>query len=403
MAKPSPSPSELAAINTEIAGNSAKSAAMASSIPLQDGIIAQKQKVDDAFKSLFDYYNTKVIGKYDLERKAINGTYVLAPVVEADIIGVGSNPPTGRLVPTYPALDILRIAEFDATAYTSTAAVYEQKHILDQANTEDVLVNGYGAGTYPISLTTFTSITPTSTTLTLEDTTDPIAITPGTVFIVYSGVNFAAIKVLTITPNNPPTPPPYKSDLTIELIAAPAGTISPGQVLYSFTGFTNGERTTKTTSNPSYQPLMNSLVSQLQTTITDRISRLNEQLAVLTTNEDPDGIANITTATNNANSSKTFLNNYMITTDISNTGLASLASDRSTRSGQLTTRLAQIIAAYTGQTENYYEQRYQTANNRGNVSRGTLRALENAKNVKTTLQNLSAGLAGANTALGSII
>ena len=93
----------------------------------------------------------------------------------------------------------------------------------------------------------------------------------------------------------------------------------------------------------------------------------------------------------------------MVTTDISNTGISSLSSERATRSGQLTTRLSQILAAYTGQTENYYEQRYQTANNRGNTQRGTLRAVENAKAVKTTLQNMAAGLQGANAALNSII
>ena len=41
---------------------------------------------------------------------------------------------------------------------------------------QNALVNGYGAGSYPGTLTTFTAITPTSTTLTLEDTAVTIAI-----------------------------------------------------------------------------------------------------------------------------------------------------------------------------------------------------------------------------------
>ncbi len=403
MSKPTPTPDQLTALNAEIAGNNAQTSALVDSIPLQDPIIAQKQKVDDAFKDLFAYYNDKIIGKYDIERKAINGTYVPSPVVEADIIGVGSNPPSGRLVPTPPVYDIVRIPEFDAGGYTATMTNYEQKHITDQASVENVLVNGYGPGTYPLTLKTTTALTPSSTTLSLEDTAVAITgIVAGTVFIVTGTGDLAVVKVVsTSVPVG--TPPPYKLDLVIELIVPPTGTIASGQTLDSFTGFTNTERTAKITTDPDFQPLMNYLITQLQARINDRISRLNEQLPALATNEDADGAANITTATNNVNISKNFLTNYLITTDISNTGLSSLSTERATRSGQLTTRLSQIMAAYTGQTENYYEQRYQTANNRGNTQRGTLRAVENAKSVKTTLQNLAAGLAGANAALGSII
>lgn len=403
MAKPTPSPSQLEAINSEMAGNSAQAAALTESVPLQDPIIAQKQQVDDAFKDLFAYYNTNIIGKYDDERKAINGSYVANPVVEADIIGVGSNPPTGRLVPTPPANDIVRIPEFDAGAYTSTAPNYEQLHIADQADVEDVLVNGYGPGTYPMTLETFTALTPSSTTLELEDAAVAITgIVTGTVFLVTGVGDLAVVKVINTTVP-PGTPPPYKLNLDIELIVPPTGTIAAGANLDSFTGFTNPERTTKTATDPDLQPLMDYLIGELEARINDRISRLNEQLTALAANEDTDGAPQITTATTNANNSKNYLTNYLLTTDISNTGISSLASERGLRSTFLTIRLGEILANYTGQTEDYYEQRYQTANNRGNTQRGTLRAVENAKSVKTTLQGLAAGLAGANAALGSII
>jgi hypothetical protein len=403
MAKPIPSPSQLAALESEIAGNDAQTSALLDSVPLQDPIIAQKQEVDDAFKSLFEYYNESIIEQYDAERKAINGTFVIAPIVEADILGVGSNPPSGRLVPTPPAVDIVRVDEFDAAGYTGLASDYEQKHITDQANTENVLVNGYGPGSYPVTLETSTPLTSASTTLSLEDASVAISgIIAGTIFLVTDGMDLAVVEVVsTSVPVH--TPPPYKLDLVIELLVPPSGTILAGANLSSFTGFSNGERTTKTASNPDFQSLMDYLVQNLEDLIADRISRLNKQLAALALNDDADGVANIATAVSNVNISKVFLTNYLITTDISDTGLATLASERATRSGQLTTRLAQILAAYTGQTEDYYEQRYQTANNRGNTQRGTLRALENAKSVKVTLQAMADGLADANSALGSII
>lgn len=403
MSKPIPSPDQLAALNAEIAGNTAQANALTESIPLQQPIIEQKQKVDDAFKALFAYYNDDIIGKYDAERKAINGTFVANPVAESDILGVGSNPPSGRLVPTPPSTDIVRVAEFDAGGYTSTATNYEQKHITDQASVENTLVNGYGPGTYPMTLETFTSLTPSSTTLSLEDASAAISgIVSGTVFIVLGVGDLAVVKV-TSTSVPVGTPPPYKLDLVIELLVPPTGTIAAGANLDSFTGFTNLERTAKTASDPDFQPLMDYLIQELEDRINDRISRLNEQLPALAANQDDDGAADIATATSNVNASKTFLTNYLVTTDISDTGISSLSSERATRSGQLTTRLSQILAAYIGQTEDYYEQRYQTANNRGNTQRGTLRAVENAKAVKTVLQNMAAGLQGANAALNSII
>lgn len=403
MAKPIPSGPQLEALNAEVAGNTAQFNAINESIPLQDPIIAQKQEVDNAFKDLFNYYNDAVIKKYDAERKALNGTFIANPVVEADILAVGGNPISGRLAPTPPSVDIVRIAEFDGTAYTSLDPAHEQQHILDQAEIEDVLENGYGPGTYPITLETASALTPTSTTLDLEDAVAPISgIVAGTVFIVADGGDLAVVKVLNTTVP-PGTPPPYLLELDIELIVPPTGTIATGANLDSFTGFTDLERTNKVSTDPDLQPLMDSLITDLEAIIADRISRLNEQLSALATNEDPDAVANITTATNNVNASLTFLNNYLLTTDISDVGLTALANERSLRSGQITARLAQIIAAYTGQTENYYESRYQTANNRGNTQRGTLRLLENAKNVKLTLQGLTGGLAAANAALSSII
>jgi hypothetical protein len=203
------------------------------------------------------------------------------------------------------------------------------------------------------------------------------------------------------TPVTPP--PPYALELTIELIVPPTATIPAGANLDSFTGFSNLERTSKTASDPDFQSLMDYLIGELEDRINDRISRLNEQLTAHGINEDPDAVAALTTATNNVNNSKNFLTNYLLTTDISNTGLSALSTERGTRSAEITARLAAIIAAYTGQTENYYEMRYQTANNRGNTQRGTLRALENAKSVKLTLQGMTGGLAAANAALSSII
>lgn len=403
MSKPIPTAQEIEAIQSTVSSQTTMQNALIESAALQQPEIDKALLVDDAFRKLFDWYNDKIIGKYDIEKKAINGIYVTSPVVENDIINVASNPPTGRLVPVPPIQDIVRIPEFDG-GNTSTSTLNEQQHILDQTNIEDVLVNGYGAGSFPGTLTTNTALTPSSTTLSLIDSATAItSVVANTIFVVSNGGNLAVVKCLTITPNNPGVPPPYVSDLTIELIVAPSGTIASGQTLDSFTGFTNLERTAKITSDPDFQPLMDYLIQQLELYIGNRQTRLTEQLSSLNTNEDPDGIAEISTAIMNIGTSNTFLTNYLLTTDISDTGLTSLSTERTTRSGQLITRLTQINAAYTGQTENYYDMRYSQANNRGNTSRGTLRAKSNAESVKNNNLNMASGLSDSISSLNSIL
>jgi hypothetical protein len=400
--KPVPTSDQLAAIETEVAGKTAQQTALTESVSLQDPIIEQKQLVDDAFKALFDYYNDDIIGPYDQERKALEGSFILEPIVEADILGVGSNPPTGRLVPTPPNRDIVRVPEFDDTDYTETNPINEADSIIAQADVENALAFGYG-GSFPPTLATSTTLTPSSTTLSLTSNTLITGISIGTIFIVEDIGDIAVVKVVTVTPNNPPVPPPYRVDLTIELLVPPSGSISSGADVVAFNGFNNTERTNKVAANANLQPLMDYLIAELEAKIADRISQLNLQLSAHALNQDPDAVSQLATASLNANTSKTFLTNYLTTTIISNTGLASLDAERGVRSVQITARFAEILAAYTDQTEDYYEQRYQTANNRGNVERGTLRAVKDAESVKSYLETLADGLGAGIAALNSII
>lgn len=401
MAKPTPSPDQIAAIQSTVNDQTTQQAALTETAGLQDAVIDKATKVDQAFKDLFAWYNDAIIGKYDAEKKAINGIFVTTPVVEADIVGVAANPPSGRLVPTPPATSIVRIPEFDG-GNTSTATDYEQKHITDQAAIENTLQNGYPAASFNPTTETDSALTGASTTLDITDPTAAVGLAPNDIVVVEGLSTIAVIKILTITPAVG-TPPPYDYTATIQVLVPPTGTIPAGAEFANFTGFTNAERTTKTASDATYQGFLDYLVTQLQLQINNRLARLGEQLTALNANEDPDGTANITTAKNNVTSNQTFLNNYLLTTDISNTGLTSLSGDRSSRSSYLTTRLAQITAAYTGQTENYYDQRYTTADNRGNTQRGTLRAKSNAASVKSDMLGMAAGLTGSINALNGIL
>lgn len=406
MAKPSPSPDQQAAINEEVTRKQAQQQAFTETAAAQDTDIDRLTEIDTAFKDLFDYYNDDIIGQYDAERKAINGEFVPSPITETDIQNVAANPPSGRLVPTSPVTDIIRVDEFDAAGYTGLDEDNEQQHISDQADIEDILQNGV-SGTSPTVTATSQTASPldaSSTTLDMTDATGPMSFSIGDVFVVQDGGTDAAVVEVTGVTDNMGGDPPYDFTLDIIVRVPPSGTIAAGaDVEDSFTGFTDGERITKTASDPNLQPLMDGLISSLEGLINDRLSRLSEQLTALGANDDPDATTEISTATTEATDSQTFLNNYLLSTDISDTGLSSLSTERGTRTTFLTTRLSEILAAYTGQTEDYYEQRYQTANNRGNTQRGTLREQANAQSVKDTSLAQAAALQGGIDALNGIL
>jgi len=403
MPGPTLSPAEIAQLQKEKAKAESAAATYAAAVAGQQQRAAELAVADGAFKKFFDYYNNDIIGKYDLERRWINGYTLTSPVTEADIINC-ANLGGGRLQPALPATDVIRISQFDGTPST-TDPDNELQHITDQAPKETVLVSGYGGTAPALTVVTDSTLSAASTTLTLTDPAATFSLTPGNVYVVKHTGTIAVFKVLTFVMQTSPVPPPYVANLTIQMIVPPTGTIPTGKTIDVFTGFNNTERTNKTaTVEPLYQPLMDYLILDLQTHInTKRIPVLNNQLAAIAANQDPDGAAQLLAASGNVNASKTFLTNYLVTTDISNTGLASLASERASRTTQANTRVGQIIANYTGQSKNYYNERYNAANNRANTSRGSLRLQKNAEQVASQSQGFADTLTAQAGAIGDIL
>lgn len=405
MAKPIPSAPQIAAINQAILETSSQATSMTESAAAQTAIIVQKGLIDDAFKDLFAWYNDAVIGKYDAERRSINGAYIASPIVDADIVAVAATPPSGRLVPTPPLTAIVRIAEFDGTAYTSVDTANELQKISDEQQAIDYLVNGVPGGSPTVTLTTLTSssFSASSTSINIDDATGPISFANGDVILVSSGGD-AGIAVVTSVTDNMGGDPPYEFTLGITVVLPPSGTIGAGAtVLGGFSGFSNAERTAKVASDPAYQPIMDSLILRLQTALNARLAAIALQLTALGANDDPDGLADIATAVSNATIAQSFINGYLPGTDISDTGVGLLTTEYGSRTTDLSTRVSQIIAAYTGQTENYYDARYTTANNRGDTFTGSLRAKSNAANVQTVMTTMAAQLNAQVAQLNSIL
>lgn len=400
--RPTPNPDQLAAIEAEVQQQQNQQNALLQSAQQQDAIIEQKEQVDSIFKELFDFYNLDIIQEYDKERRAISGTFVPSPVVESDILGVAASPPTGRLVPNPPDTDVVRITEFDGAAYTGFTIDHEQYYISNQANLENVLENGLSfTGTLPPDAEA-TSLNPTSTEVTITSDTSSIVININDEFVVLDSINNTAVAVRALSSDSDTGPgPDYEVTVDVEFIVE--GTTISGSDAKTFTGFNNTERTNKTANLAAEQPLMNALVSELENLINERINKIDEQIDAINGNLDEEGEAEFTAALSENNSSKNFLTNYLITTDISDTGLGTLETERNNRSTYLTARLGEIVSAYTNRTENYYNARYAMANNRGNTQRGTLRVVQNAKDTKSVQEGLAGSIDDSLGALNSVL
>jgi hypothetical protein len=396
MSGPTLSPAQTAQLRQDASNQTAYAATIASSVIAQQAAAARYGVSDSAFQAFFAYYNS-IITAYDSERQALNGQYVDVAITESDIINCSNG--SGRLVPTSPITDIVRISEFDGTPLLVNP-LNESQSIMDQAALENILVNGYGANTYPTTTTTTGTVTSTSTSVAVMDTMAAVVIPLGNA-ILSDGTNLAVINITSVT--NATTMAPYTATLNFTFTVAPSGSVASGEMLTSFTGFTNSERTSKTASTPSLQPLMTYFVSQLTQALNSRITANNLQIAALTTNQDPDAVAEITAAKSSVNAEISFINNYLVATDISNAGLASLASDRTARVSGITARVAKILTNYTGQSKNYFDQRYTMANNRANTARGTLRLQLNALAVAASTQGAAANALASVSAINSLL
>lgn len=372
MAAPTLTQAEIDVLTSEKAKQEDVAATFAAAVPTRTARAAELEIQDGAFKKFFDYYNDDIVGQYDAERKEFDGLFIISPIVEDDILKP-ANLEFHRTTPTLPVTDIIRVVEFDGGG-TDTTIVNELQHIADQLDAENTLQNGYGSGT-PTSAVTTTSLTGASTTLNVTNGSAE-TITNGDVYVVFDGSNTAVIQVDNLTDGSGGNPP-FLSNLDITIIVA--GNVSIGADLIVFTGFTDAERNTKTATDPNLQPLMDSLIQDLEDLLNDRVARLDAQDTAIDANEDPDAVAQLAAQKALNGISRTFINNYLISTDISDTGLTSLATERGTRGTEITTRIAQIVANYTGQTENYYDRRYVTGNDRGSTSRGTLRLQKDAE------------------------
>lgn len=395
---------QIEALEADLANKQASVEALKVTQESYPAQVQNQKEIDDAYKAVFDAYDSIVVA-YEDERKALDGFYIDEPIIEQDIIDAGSLA-GGRIMPTQPVTDVIRIQEFDHAPLIddTTDEDNETYHIAQQLIAEDRLQNGFG-GSFPVDLSTdiiTTSVVTSSSTsvgLELVDLSpEPEAtFVVGNIFVLADGSNSIVVEV---TGGSSLAASPYNLDIKV---LSSSGSAGVGSWVGGFSGFNNTERTNKVTNsvnlygnNVSYQNVMDALINDLEAIMNNRLVMLGNQITAIDSNQDGD-LDN--TAKTKAQTSQTFINDYLISTDISDTGITTLVTERGVRTPEVATRITDIVDAFTMGTINYLDSRYTAANDRANTARGSMRILKFLEGVNN---NFGTDIADLEEAIASL-
>lgn len=406
---------EIAALLAERDKLIASIAKRIESIASQDAVVQAATDADNAQKKAYNFYSDQVIGAYEDEREQLNGEYIGSPVTTAEMDLVGQLDSTQRLFPPVGDTKPTRIAEFDdggskiTTANeisgiapddpASTQVDSEQYRIGKQGNREDWLASGFGGTTPVIAATAYIdgAVTPATVQITVRtsSSSDNCAFAVGDTFVAKDGTNQIGIKVLNIVSQvdgdpsagfctgetTPPqttqatceadggtwtaTPTNYEAVLDVAILV-PLSLTTGATIDETWAGFSNTDRTNKVDATDGYTNMLLAMIDDLETMIDSRLTKLNAQKTALELNEDPLLDA---TALTNVNSSISTLTAWKVSKDVDDTELAGLASERSTRTTQITARIPAIETAMGG----FYDNRYDACVDICDTGRGTAR------------------------------
>lgn len=441
MSEPILSPEDAKIVQKEKIAKAFKVKSLQDAAKASDAITTKWTTLDNAFKAKFDWYHN-IISKYDDERKAIDGTYPTNVVTELDLQNVAATPPTGRLVPIPPATNILRPSDaFDGSSTANLPNDNETYFITMQTKPDSIIKLGprWDSGTQPTttpSLATTTAITPASTSVsfTVTNPAENPVFAIGNKFVIHTPTAQVCIEVTGVTqaPGNPAgsctgeTPPGsgidqptcllnggtwnpptnYTAVVQFVFLEGCEGSVAIGaQVDKDWAGFSDASRVAENDTVDGYNNLMTNLTNRITYWVNQRLTKVNAQIAANVANEDPDKAS---TTLPNLNADKALLDNWLLNTIIgdadqgANKGLSSLRSERVTRAAQLGPRVTEITSSYNGHPNKWYDLRYTVANNRANLSGGSIREISNSQNVKATMNKMAAGVTDSIAALNSL-
>ncbi len=354
-----------------------------------DQQIAKLQEAQTLFQERYDFWED-FIGYYDRERLFLTGQILQNPVVQADFDAFLAQDPAGRLynnaAPIPERFAPKRISQFDGTPLISSPTVSETIRWGREADLNDYFRNGF-ASAGPTGHTTNTVLTSTSTTLEVEgsDTSPPYQV--GSVLLILrAGVAGALVRILSVTPLGGSDP--YQYGLGIELLTPVLSANCPvnSQVLLSWTGFTNTERSTKTASLSARQKLMDTMVASYAARVLEvEQNNLSPELVEVQSNsaeDQPDTVYNA-----NLQGAITQIQSWYSTQDVSDAGLSGIAALNAQRVAAIPQRNSWILNRMESGTggSGAYDGRYNYANRLYNLTDGIIKTVEVLESQKQQL------------------
>lgn len=386
---PSANPDEKQILTDLVNLSSNSAVASGNQMAVVSDQLARFQHAEDIFNKRYDYWNT-YIEAYHLERKLLNGVFIVNPVTSTDYQDFLAS--KGRL---YHAqiLNPIRIKEFDNVtgATDATEQNNELNFIAKEAQYRAALQTGF-VGTAPLPFGSFFTVNNFSSgdlqvTIELSGFIQTTISAPGQLLITNSlGTQTGVIvEYLTVTEEEP-FPGLYQYRLNglkyppgFTTIAAASDVASSGPV------FTNGERTTKIALNPSLQSTLYAYIQAYEFKLSSWSQNLNQQLAAFAAQIAAGEDAPDTAYQTSLQSSATTLQNLITAQDVSDSGLSSVSGLITLRSGQNPVRIQAIDARLIQQVK-AYDQRYQYADKLFNLGDGAVPLI-------TKFQAQKAGLA----------
>lgn len=383
-------------------------------IDAQDDVVAAATANDNSEKKAFDFYDIDVIGNYESEREELDGQYVDTPITKTELDNIGKLISTERAYPALPDTEPVRIDQFDGTPLIQTdneipgvvpdplspvQLDIEPYWVSKQGDRETWLQSGFGGTSPTITPTTFIvdAITPTTTQITVQttvDTENPV-FAVGDTFVAIQGGNQVGILVTNIVSqvngdplagscsgeDNPPqldeasclldngtwtsAPTTYEAVLDVAILV-PLSLGASATIDETWAGFSNTDRTNKVDATDGYTNMLLAMIDDLELMIDSRKLTLDDQKTALQANGDSglDPQAEI-----DVDAAIAVLDAWKVSKNVADSDLTTLSNERATRSPQITARIAAITAALPP----FYDDRYTSAVNIGDTSRGTAR------------------------------
>lgn len=309
-------------------------------------------KTQDLDSAFWDVLNDGIVRRYEKERRWINGTDDNNPVSLSEIKNVPEG--SGRLF-DQSVFDVVRVSNFDGGDIQTGLTPKEDDVFSRDDRAFDWLINGFSDGPDPTGLTS-TIINDASTSFETNNSTNIVA---GRRYLI-SGNNSAVIFVSGIESTTSGATPPFEVTFSFYetddvIFNTNGGGINTGASILGARVFSNSERTSQTASPAGDQNTLDNSFQLLIDSLGFRRGLIQNQLQEIAQNQDSNIDATYVSGLIGVAED---IDDFLLNTDFSNSGLTSIETILSDRDSSMALRVTSILNQLNGVQQSYYDTRY---------------------------------------------